>query len=55
MLPVLDGLRDLEVPISVDTTKPAVMQAAIAGGAAMINDITGSPWRLWRVLWYSRL
>lgn len=45
VLPVLDGLRDLEVPISVDTTKPAVMQAAIAGGAAMINDITalGAP------------
>jgi dihydropteroate synthase len=38
-------LRDLEVPISVDTTKPAVMRAAIAGGAAMINDITalGAP------------
>ena len=45
VLPVLDGLRDLEVPISVDTTKPAVMRAAIAGGAAMINDITalGAP------------
>jgi dihydropteroate synthase len=45
VLPVLAGLRDLEVPISVDTTKPVVMQAAIAGGAAMINDITalGAP------------
>jgi len=45
VLPVLDGLRDLEVPISVDTTKPAVMRAALAGGAAMINDITalGAP------------
>jgi dihydropteroate synthase len=45
VLPVLEGLRDLEVPISVDTTKPAVMRAAIAGGAAMINDITalGAP------------
>jgi dihydropteroate synthase len=40
VLPVLDGLRDLELPISVDTTKPGVMRAAIAGGAAMINDIT---------------
>jgi dihydropteroate synthase len=40
VLPVLDGLRDLEVPVSVDTTKPEVMRAAIAGGAAMINDIT---------------
>ncbi|HET9045015.1 MAG TPA: dihydropteroate synthase, partial [Burkholderiales bacterium] len=45
VLPVLEGLRDLAVPISVDTTKPAVMRAAIAGGAAMINDITalGAP------------
>jgi dihydropteroate synthase len=45
VLPVLDGLRDLEVPISVDTTKAGVMRAAIAGGAAMINDITalGAP------------
>jgi dihydropteroate synthase len=40
VLPVLDGLRDLEVPISVDTTKPEVMRAAIAAGAAMVNDIT---------------
>jgi len=45
VLPVLDGLRELELPISVDTTKPAVMRAAIAHGAAMINDITalGAP------------
>jgi dihydropteroate synthase len=27
------------VPVSVDTTKPEVMRAAIAAGAAMINDI----------------
>jgi dihydropteroate synthase len=40
VLPVLDGLRDLEVPLSVDTTKPEVMRAAIAAGAAMVNDIT---------------
>jgi dihydropteroate synthase len=40
VLPVLDGLCELAVPVSVDTTKPDVMRAAIAGGAAMINDIT---------------
>jgi dihydropteroate synthase len=40
VLPVLDGLHDLALPIAVDTTKPAVMRAAIAAGAAMINDIT---------------
>ncbi|WP_263771819.1 dihydropteroate synthase [Propionivibrio soli] len=39
LLPVLDALRDCGVPISVDTYKPEVMRAAIAHGAAMINDI----------------
>ncbi|HEY6240292.1 MAG TPA: dihydropteroate synthase [Burkholderiales bacterium] len=39
LMPVLDGLRDSPVPISVDTTKPEVMRAAIGAGAAMINDI----------------
>jgi dihydropteroate synthase len=45
VLPVLDALRDLERPVSVDTTKPEVMRAALAHGAAMINDITalGAP------------
>ena len=40
VLPVLEGLAELRVPISVDTTKPAVMQAALAHGATMINDIS---------------
>jgi dihydropteroate synthase len=40
VLPVLDGLRDVGVPVSVDTTKPEVMGAALEHGAAMINDIT---------------
>ncbi|MBK1679349.1 dihydropteroate synthase [Rhodocyclus tenuis] len=39
LLPVLEGLRDCGVPVSVDTYKPEVMRAAIAAGAAMINDI----------------
>lgn len=39
ILPVLDALRDLDVPLSVDTRKPEVMRAALAHGAAMINDI----------------
>jgi dihydropteroate synthase len=30
-----------DVPISVDTTKPAVADAAIAAGAALINDVWG--------------
>jgi dihydropteroate synthase len=40
VLPVLDGLRDAALPISVDTTKPEVMRAALEHGAAMVNDIT---------------
>ena len=39
LLPVLDGLADCGVPISVDTYKPEVMVAALAHGASMINDI----------------
>jgi dihydropteroate synthase len=39
LLPVLRGLRDFPVPLSVDTTKPEVMRAAADAGAAMINDI----------------
>jgi dihydropteroate synthase len=40
VLPVLDGLREVGVPISVDTAKPEVMRAVLEHGAAMINDIT---------------
>lgn len=39
LLPVIDGLRNCGVPLSIDTVKPEVMRAAIAAGADMINDI----------------
>ncbi|MBU0752137.1 MAG: dihydropteroate synthase [Gammaproteobacteria bacterium] len=39
LLPLLKALRDVSVPLSVDTMKPEVMRAALAEGAAMINDI----------------
>ena len=39
VLPVLEGLRGLDLPLSVDTYKPAVMRAVLAAGASMINDI----------------
>jgi dihydropteroate synthase len=39
LMPVLEALRDAPVPVSVDTYKPAVMQAALAAGASIINDI----------------
>ncbi|HKO88240.1 MAG TPA: dihydropteroate synthase [Burkholderiales bacterium] len=40
VLPVLEGLSGIAVPISVDTVKPEVMRAAIGAGASIINDIT---------------
>lgn len=40
VMPVLEKLAGLHVPVSVDTSKPQVMRGAIAGGAAMINDIS---------------
>jgi dihydropteroate synthase len=40
VIPVIEGLaRRAGVPLSVDTYKPAVMRAAIAAGADIINDI----------------
>jgi dihydropteroate synthase len=39
MLPVLRALRNAGVPLSVDTRQPQVMRAALAAGAAMINDV----------------
>jgi len=43
VIPLVERLREgcdaRGVPISVDTRKPAVMRAAIAAGASMINDI----------------
>lgn len=39
VLPVLAGLRDCGAALSVDTMKPAVMAAALASGADMINDV----------------
>lgn len=41
LLPVLAEITAWGVPVSVDTYKPVVMRAALAAGAAMINDITG--------------
>jgi dihydropteroate synthase len=46
VLPAVEALAaTVSVPLSVDTTKVEVAQAALAAGAAIINDITalGSP------------
>lgn len=39
VLPVIEALHGLNVPLSVDTFKPGVMQGALQAGADMINDI----------------
>ncbi len=40
VVPVIEALaRQTALPISVDTSKPEVMRAAVAAGAGMINDV----------------
>jgi len=42
VIPVLERLRaELDVLLSVDTSKPAVMQAALDSGAGLLNDVNG--------------
>jgi dihydropteroate synthase len=41
VLPVIDGLvKQVAVPISIDTTKALVARQAVAAGASIINDIS---------------
>ena len=40
VMPVMQALRGvLSVPISIDTSKPEVMRAAVHAGAGLINDV----------------
>ncbi|MDD3447433.1 MAG: dihydropteroate synthase [Gammaproteobacteria bacterium] len=40
VIPVVEALSAaLKVPVSVDTSKPGVMRAAVAAGAGLINDV----------------
>jgi len=39
VLPVIEGLRGCEVPLSIDTWKPGVMRAALKAGANLVNDV----------------
>lgn len=39
VLPVIEGLRGIDIPISIDTWKPQVMSEALAAGASMVNDV----------------
>ncbi len=43
--PVIEAVRhESDIPISVDTMKPAVARAAMAAGATMWNDVTALGW-----------
>ncbi|KAF1714433.1 dihydropteroate synthase [Pseudoxanthomonas yeongjuensis] len=40
VIPVIERLaKETRLPISIDTSKPEVMRAAVAAGAGMINDV----------------
>lgn len=40
VIPIVEAIsRDLPVVISIDTSKPEVMRAAVAAGAGIINDV----------------
>ncbi len=42
VIPVIAALHtEVDVAVSVDTSKPEVMRAAVAAGAGMINDVNG--------------
>jgi len=53
VVPVISQLvPQINIPISIDTTKPAVARAALAAGASIVNDVSGNrdPDALWRVV-----
>lgn len=41
VLPLIERVAaEFDVPVSIDTSKPELMRAAVAAGAAMINDVS---------------
>lgn len=53
VMPVVERLSGvLKVPMSIDTTKSRVAQAAVEAGAEIINDVSGGEWdeKLWPVV-----
>lgn len=41
VVPVIERVKDLDVPISIDTHKPEVARKALEIGAHMVNDVSG--------------
>jgi dihydropteroate synthase len=53
VLPVIEQLvARVQVPLSIDTMKPAVARAALAAGASIVNDVAANrePDDMWRVV-----
>lgn len=40
VMPIIKALSEQGIPVSIDTSKAAVMRAAILAGACMVNDVT---------------
>jgi dihydropteroate synthase len=45
VIPVIEALAPLG-PVSIDTVKPAVARAAVAAGASLVNDVSGTLFEL---------
>ena len=41
LLPLVEALADLDVPLSVETARPEVARATLRAGAGIVNDVTG--------------
>jgi len=41
VVPVIEGISDLDVMVSIDTRKAAVARAALDAGADLLNDVSG--------------
>lgn len=53
VIPVIEKLvPQVKVPVSIDTTKPAVARAALAAGASIVNDVAAAQGnkQMWRLV-----
>ena len=41
VIPVIEGIRDLGVPVSIDTRKASVARVGVEAGASIVNDTLG--------------
>ena len=50
VVPVIEAIADtVKVPVSIDTYKSSVAEAALSAGASMVNDISGLRFRKIRI------